>query len=73
MKYTKEGFENVKDWAVQLAAATIRSSHDKKQIVLGLEPTDHYWFFLATWIITNGIGVGKVKPYAVKQTKEHSC
>ena len=36
---TKEGFESVKEWAVQLAAA-----HDKKQIVLGLEPTGHYWF-----------------------------
>ena len=62
---TKEGFESVKEWAVQLAAA-----HDKKQIVLGLEPTGHYWFCLATWMITNGISVVQVNPYAVKQTKE---
>ena len=62
---TKEGFESAKDWAVQLAAI-----HDKKQIVLGLEPTGHYWFCLATWMITNGISVVQVNPYAVKQTKE---
>ena len=62
---TKEGFESVKEWAVQLAAA-----HDKKQIVLGLEPTGHYWFCLATWMITNGVSVVQVNPYAVKQTKE---
>lgn len=62
---TKEGFESAKDWAVGLAAA-----HDKKQIVLGLEPTGHYWFCLATWMITNGISVVQVNPYAVKQTKE---
>ena len=62
---TKDGFESAKDWAVQLAAV-----HDKKQIVLGLEPTGHYWFCLATWMITNGISVVQVNPYAVKQTKE---
>lgn len=62
---TKEGFESAKDWAIQLAAV-----HDKKQIVLGLEPTGHYWFCLATWMITNGISVVQVNPYAVKQTKE---
>ena len=34
---TREGFEDAKDWAVQLAAV-----YNKKQIVLGLEPTGHY-------------------------------
>lgn len=62
---TKEGFESAKEWAVQLAAA-----NDKKQIVLGLEPTGHYWFCLATWMICKGISVVQVNPYAVKQTKE---
>jgi len=60
-----EGFQSVKEWAVHLAAA-----HDKKQIVLGLEPTGHYWFCLAAWMISNGISVVQVNPYAVKQTKE---
>ena len=60
-----EGFLNAKEWAVKIAA-----EHDKNQIVLGLEPTGHYWFCLATWMISNGISVVQVNPYAVKQTKE---
>lgn len=60
-----EGFQSAKEWAVKIAA-----EHDKKQIVLGLEPTGHYWFCLATWMISNGISVVQVNPYAVKQTKE---
>ena len=60
-----EGFSSAKAWAMQIAA-----EHGKKQIVLGLEPTGHYWFCLAAWMITNGISVVQVNPYAVKQTKE---
>ena len=59
-----EGFQSAKEWAVKLAAA------HKNQIVMGLEPTGHYWFCLATWMISNGISVVQVNPYAVKQTKE---
>lgn len=61
----QEGFRSAKEWAVKIAA-----EHDKSQIVLGLEPTGHYWFCLATWMIANGISVVQVNPYAVKQTKE---
>ncbi len=62
---TEEGFESVRDWLVTLAAR-----NDKTQIVLGLEPTGHYWFDLATWMVSQGISVVQVNPYAVKQTKE---
>ena len=62
---TSEGFENAKAWMLELAA-----KNDKKQIVLGLEPTGHYWFALAAWMISNGISVVQVNPYAVKQSKE---
>ena len=48
----------------------LAAKHDKKQIVLGLEPTGHYWFALAAWMISNGISVVQVNPYAVKQSKE---
>lgn len=61
----QEGFHSAKEWAVKIAA-----EHNKNQIVLGLEPTGHYWFCLATWMISNGISVVQVNPYAVKQTKE---
>ncbi|MGL5254162.1 MAG: IS110 family transposase [Brevinema sp.] len=62
---SSEGFESAKEWALKLAVA-----NNKNQIVMGLEPTGHYWFCLATWMITNGISVVQVNPYAVKQTKE---
>ena len=62
---TAEGFESMLDWSTKLAA-----SNDKKQIVLGLEPTGHYWFALTTWLIAKGVSVVQVNPYAVKQTKE---
>ena len=59
------GFHSAKEWALKIAAA-----NNKNQIVLGLEPTGHYWFCLATWMVANGISVVQVNPYAVKQTKE---
>jgi len=62
---SSEGFHSAKEWAIEIAA-----TNDKTQIVLGLEPTGHYWFCLATWMIANGISVVQVNPYAVKQTKE---
>ena len=62
---TSEGFQSMLDWCTKIAAA-----NEKKQIVLGLEPTGHYWFALATWLISKGISVVQVNPYAVKQTKE---
>lgn len=61
----REGFQKAKEWAVTLA-----SEYKKTQIVLGLEPTGHYWFDLAVWMVANGISVVQVNPYAVKQTKE---
>ena len=59
------GFESAKAWMLNLAA-----TNDKNQIVLGLEPTGHYWFALASWMISKGISVVQVNPYAVKQSKE---
>lgn len=60
-----EGFASAKAWVLNLAAV-----NDKKQIVLGFEPTGHYWFALAAWMVSNGISVVQVNPYAVKQSKE---
>lgn len=60
-----DGFKSAKKWALDIAAR-----NGKSQIILGLEPTGHYWFCLASWMISNGISVVQVNPYAVKQTKE---
>ncbi len=57
---TSEGFRSAKQWAVKLAAA-----NDKNQIIMVLEPIGHYWLCIATWMISNGISVVQVNPYAV--------
>ena len=62
---SKEGFESARRWMLELAAI-----NNKDQIVMGLEPTGHYWFCIACWMISHGISVVQVNPYAVKQTKE---
>lgn len=62
---SSEGFASAKSWMLNLAA-----ENNKKQIVLGIEPTGHYWFALAAWMVSNGISVVQVNPYAVKQSKE---
>lgn len=64
---SEEGYKEAKKWAVDLAAR-----NGKTQIVLGLEPTGHYWFTIAAWMVANGISVVQVNPYAVKCTKELS-
>lgn len=48
----EEGFASARTWVLNLAAIS-----GKKQIVLGLKPTGHYWFALAAWMISNRISV----------------
>ena len=60
-----EGFQDALSWSLLIAA-----QYGKTQIVLGLEPTGHYWFTLAAWLLVNGVSVVQVNPYAVKQSKE---
>lgn len=62
---TAEDYEALLDWMLTLAV-----NHGMKQIVLGLEPTGHYWFNITSWLGSRGITVVQVNPYAVKQTKE---
>ena len=62
---TEVGFATFKEWILDL-----KERHEKDKVVPGMEPTGHYWFCLATWMIANGISVVQVNPYAVKQTKE---
>lgn len=59
------GFQMAMEWALDIAAR-----NGKDQIVLGFEPTGHYWFALAVWMVSNGISVVQVNPHAVNKTKE---
>ena len=62
---TSEGFENAKAWVLALAA-----KHDKKQIVLGLEPTGHYWLNLGAYLQEQRMKPVHVNPHHVKKSKE---
>lgn len=41
-----------------------------KQVIVGCEPTGHYWFNLARYLGENNVKLALVNPYHVKQIKE---
>ncbi len=61
----KEGFENI--------LTTIKGvckQHDLSKVILGLEPTGHYWKPLAHYLTNHGIKVVLINPYHTKKAKE---
>lgn len=62
---SREGFENFKDWMQRL-----QDKYRKSDVIVGIEPTGHYWFDLGAYLEDEGILLVMVNPYAVKQTKE---
>ena len=51
----EEGFEHFRDWAVKNM-----TTHEKRKIMVGLEPTGHYWFPLGWYLEEQGIRFGLV-------------
>lgn len=62
---SREGFVSLKDWMQHL-----KDKHGKADVIVGIEPTGHYWFDLGAYLEDEGILLVMVNPYAVKQTKE---
>ena len=62
---TGEGFRDLSAWMQR----TMKKS-EKKETIVGIEPTGHYWFNLGAYLENEGILLVMVNPYAVKQTKE---
>ena len=62
---SREGFENFKDWMRWL-----QGKYKKSDVIVGIEPTGHYWFGLGAYLEDESILLVMVNPYAVKQTKE---
>lgn len=60
-----EGFQYLKDWM-----QCLQRKNDKSDVMVGIEPTGHYWFDLGAFLENEGILLVIVNPYAVKQTKE---
>ncbi|MGF7036499.1 transposase [Paenibacillus mucilaginosus] len=56
-KNTAEGFEKLKRW-IEL----LQQKHRLKGFIVGMEPTGHYWYNLANWLVDLGIHVVLVNP-----------
>jgi transposase len=67
IKFTNDitGFNEFYKWIEKLCA-----EHDKSKIIVGMEPTGHYWFCLAKFLRQNAIKVTIVNPMHVKKSKE---
>lgn len=62
---TREGFENLSDWMQRIG-----TKNGKDDVIVGVEPTGHYWFNLGAYLKNEGILLVMVNPYAVKKSKE---
>jgi len=59
------GFESFIEWTKGLA-----EEHKMDKIIIGVEPTGHYWYTFAQAVLERGIMLVQVNPYHVKQSKE---
>ncbi|WP_138420947.1 IS110 family transposase, partial [Aquibacillus sediminis] len=49
---------------------TLQDLHEKEQVIVGFEPTGHYWMNLAAYLIKHDIPYVFVNPMHVSRTKE---
>jgi transposase len=62
----REGFNLFERWIQDLL-----KSYKLSSVILGMEPTGHYWFSLARWLLDQGIEPVLVNPHLVKKNKEN--
>ena len=60
-----EGFINFHDWVKQIC-----ERNGKTDVLLGCEPTGHYWFTFEKYVREQGMKLAFVNPYHVKKSKE---
>lgn len=61
----REGFLTFLNWIRQ-----IQVKHNKSKVIVGIEPTGHYWFPFERFLREEGIQLVLVNPSHVKKTKE---
>ncbi|APH04974.1 IS110 family transposase [Bacillus weihaiensis] len=59
------GFQKLVNWAEDL-----RKENAKDHVIIGVEPTGHYWFSLAYFLVAKGYDFVVVNPMHVKKSKE---
>jgi len=62
----KEGFTSLLRWIYQL-----KIMHRLEAVIVGMEPTGHYWTNLSKWLMEEGVEVVTVNPHLVKRNKEN--
>ncbi len=60
-----EGFNSFYDWAEKLKA-----ENEKKDVIIGCEPTGHYWFAFQNYVAIHQMLLVIVNPFSVKKIKE---
>ena len=60
-----EGFNILKLWTEEISV-----KHGKKHVMVGMEPTGHYWFNLAQHLKDHTMQIVLVNPFHVKRSKE---
>ena len=60
-----EGFNSFNQWTEK-----IRTENDKTAVMIGCEPTGHYWFALAKYVADHHQTLVMVNPFSVKKIKE---
>jgi hypothetical protein len=61
-----EGFEKLNRWI-----EGIQHKHRLTSVIIGMEPTGHYWWNLANWLTNKGANVVLVNPATTKRNKEN--
>jgi transposase len=62
---TGEGFDHLSQWMQNICR-----QHEKAEIIVGFEPTGHYWFTMGDFLKSKGHKLAMVNPFHVKRTKE---
>ncbi len=60
-----KGFAELMDWASNLS-----QTHERTNVIIGMEPTGHYWLNLAYYLKAKEIHIAVVNPMKVKRSKE---
>ena len=60
------GFDRLIRWIERL-----QNQHSLDRIIIGMEPTGHYWLNLAYWLVEKGMETVVVNPHLVKKNKEN--
>ncbi|UQZ85070.1 Transposase IS116/IS110/IS902 family protein [Paenibacillus konkukensis] len=63
---SREGFKRFLRW-IQEAQA----KHGLSSLLVGMEPTGHYWFNLANWLLEQSVDVVLVNPVTTHRNKEN--